>query len=151
MRDKKQKSDASTLKSRLQEVTLDPDLATQVFPTVQPGSYTTLVVFLDETPVAYLAMELPIGPTCALHLNILQKYRTKEVIQDLVSVFYKDVHPWIHAKGKQYVIVTCPYQDTKTMELFKTFGFDPSGLWMGLMPIQEDAWEPQSQPLVRLS
>jgi len=132
MKDKKQEYESDILR----EINLDQSVALSMFPTLTPGTYQGLAV-VDSTgyTVAYLAIELSEGAACALHLYIPEEHKNKENIIWLKSVFVREVHPWIKSQGKDYVIVTCPYEDQKTKELFITFGFDPSSLWMGLMQI----------------
>jgi len=137
MKDKKQESENSTPRiNSLREIGLEPGTSQEFFPTLTHGMYQALLVLGPTGSIAaYLAMEVPEGPSVGLHLYIPKDLRTKENIMYLTTVFFKDVHPWIKSKGKDYVIVTCDYKDDKTKELFKTFGFDPSAVWMGFMPV----------------
>jgi len=134
MSDKKKKSETGSQRI-LRETELDPSGAMSLFPTVEPGTYETLAVQLDGFTVAYLAMELPPGAVCVLHLTILPEEKKRETIERLIPVFYEEVHPWVQSKGKSVIAVHCDYEDTKTKDLFKTFGFEPAALWMGSMLI----------------
>lgn len=89
----------------------------------------------EDAPVAYLCMELPPGPACTLHLWIPEENRTRENIGWLAEAFYTDLHPWVKAHGKEFIVVNCHYDLVKTKELFKTFGFDPVPIWLGVMPV----------------
>jgi len=120
----------------LRGTTIDPQESRALFPTLEPDTFEVLyVVDPYDTLRAILAMELPVGPSCALHVFIPHELKTKENIQYLTRVFFKDVKPWIKAQGKKYVIFTCPHNDLKTMKLAKTFGFDPKDLWMGIQEV----------------
>lgn len=98
--------------------------------------YKGLALYRGNELVAYLCMELPPGPAVTLHLWIPRNNRSKENIGWLVKKFYSDVHPWVKEQDKDFIVVNCPYEFTKTKELFSTFGFDPKPIWLGVMQVQ---------------
>jgi hypothetical protein len=139
MTDKKELPKSSTVKNnecRLVPHRFTDDEMQRKFP-MATFEYEGLAVHRGDEydPVAYLCMELPPGPACTLHLWIPKENRSKENIEWLVEAFYSDLHPWVKSKGKDFIVVNCPYDLVKTKELFRTFGFDPVPIWLGVMPV----------------
>ncbi len=98
------------------------------------GDYELLQLWVNEVMVGYICLEYQFK-ICVLHLHIFEKDRTKETIMHLVKGFTEVVHPWIKNRGASSVVVQCNYEDTKTMELFKTFGYEPKAVWFASMEV----------------
>jgi hypothetical protein len=105
------------------------------FPTVNFNKNVELVsLTVNDLHYGYICLEYQIG-ICVLHLHIFKEHRSKEKIGHLVKGFTDVVHPWVRNRRANKIMVQCDYEDTKTMELFKTFGYVPFAVWVGIMEI----------------
>ncbi len=120
-------------KLTLKEVTIKPfPIVKKMFPEVGE-EFELLELNFPQGLYGYICLEY-IERICALHLYMEEEHRTEEKIMHLVKGFTDVIHPWIKKRADK-VVVNCPYEDIKTMELFKTFGFTPKAAWVGIMEV----------------
>lgn len=83
-----------------------------------------------------LCMDHLPGEAMGLHLYIPEDNRNTNNILIMREMFYALIHPWIKQQGKNSVIVNCSSNDTKTMQLFETFGFTVEVSAFGMMSVE---------------
>ena len=131
MTDKNKKSGRVELK----KAELTEEFKDMAFPTRIPEVCEFLSVVIQGAIVCNLCMDM-VGNLAILHLYIIPEYKSKKTIKELVKVFYTLVHPWAFDHGATGIMVNCEIEDTKTTELFRTFGFEPKNISLAMMPIE---------------
>ncbi len=131
MNNKKEISERRELK----KIELEPTLKDEAFPTRLRGMNTVLAGSVDDVIICYLCMDHTPG-VAVLHLYLPKEHRNTETITIMREMFYSHVHPWCRERNYVQILVNCDPDDHKTIELFKTFGFDPTTITVGTMLVQ---------------
>lgn len=118
----------------LKEVKVTTLFKDRVFPTRLRGMNRVLVVSIDSNNICYLCMDM-VPMSAILHLHLPEEHRNTDTIEKLVQIFYSHVHPWCKEQGRTQIVVNCSAEDTKTTELFRTFGFKPETINVAIMGI----------------
>jgi len=134
MTNKKEPSENRTLR-KVQG--LSKEFLNEVFPLRLKDNYEILELIVEDKSLAYTCIDMPPGDICVLHAYLPIENRSYKKINIMRDMFYSHVHPWCKEKGKTYISVNCDSEDTKTIELFKTFDFNTKIIAVAIMPIQD--------------
>jgi len=117
----------------IKEVSLSDEDITKMFPTADLTTVRTLEGIVFGEHMCYLAIDFPEGDAAVLHLHVLPKYIHTDNIMKMKEIFYANVIPWVFEQGKPMLVVQCSTEDTKTATLMRTFGFDLTPVYLGVM------------------
>ena len=134
MTNKKELSENRTLR-KVQG--LSKEFLDEVFANRFIAAYEILEFMIGDESLCYVCMDMPPGELCLLHLYIPPEKRSHKNIMIIKDMFFSLVHPWCKRKGKTCISVNCDSTDTKTIELFKTFNFNPKIVAVAIMLIQD--------------
>lgn len=129
MKDKNQLPESNSIK----EVSLEEPEIVQMFPTADLTSVRLLEVIVLGEHKAYLAIDFPPGQAALLHLYIIPEHIHTENITEMIKIYYELVVPWVNLQGKDMLVVQCSTEDTKTATLMRTFGFELTPVYLGVM------------------
>jgi len=131
MKDKKDQPEI--LPSNIMEIELPDDEILGMFPTCDISTVRILAVLVNWEHMAYLAMDFPPGDATILHLYIKPEYIHTDNILEMKNIFYDRVLPWAKDQGRGLLVVQCSTEDKKTEALIRSFGFELTPVFLGVM------------------